>query len=1391
MLTAKWNKKILSFIVASALLFTILPLPAPAYAASAPQTESVDIVNPGFEEVDSSTGLPIGWSRWSGSSAGFNGMTVSDSVYNGDSGKSLRLEVPVDTAYGVTSSMFPVTPGDTYTVTSSVYVESINAGVTASYVSLYIYYYKENGSFDSSTVRNLSASSLELKKWFDLSFDSEVPVTATKAQILINVNKATESVTYYDDFRVIHHIPEVNEGRPVNGSFDAPLNADSSIRGWKATPAIGDNNNYAVLSTEYYKSAPNSLKLYDNSAASTVITSSKFEVSPGNSYSLSLEGRHGTGTSPWVYWYFYDKDGKQLDKNGAIGNLYTSVASGTLGMTDTTQFKKIAPTAFTNIVAPKGAVTSAIAIQFGGGATGTSYIDDVVISEKRVLQNGDFEKASVNSSIPNWSYFASMDANQSIVLSAEHTYLDSATSVKFVDNSPASMGIISDSIDIEGGKTYGVTLKAYIVKEQLEKSGTAQVYLYFYDADGKQISATSKNTSTPTDKWTELYLEAVAPSNTATAKVMLYSGGATVGTVYYDDILFEEVAVISLPTAFGAPVSLGDATIVSKTQGAAVGNGEIYFGTNGSPAAFNAVDAFTGEVNFTQSLPGEDVVWAVTIGSDNNVYVAGTQTGNLYRYNPSQKKLDNLGKNPSNKWVWDLDASEDGKIYGSTYADGNGKAFVYDIASNTFADIGTPLPGQDYVRGGGISGDYFYAGIGTTAHLFRYNRHTLEKTEIMLPITGTSTSISNVYAYNGKLFVVYGTSLIIMNEDDHKILQTINWQSSNAFDGIISTPSPYNSDLVYFRNKNTSKLWTYNTATNEFVIAEDSLTLPNLSTKAMDWVELQDGPHAGRQVLLIMTNEINVTLYDPIDRTITTYNPQVSGVGIDIQSLETGPDGNLYMGGYQGAMSVYDTQLGEFIVQEKEPHQIEGIGFINGKAYFGIYGGAIIYEYDATKPFQMGVNPKIIHDIQSGQSRPFTFTSGEDKLFIGTIADYGILGGGLTVYDSVAGTWKEHRKGFEELSVIGLAYKDGKVYGGTSLWGGLGIEITATEAFLFEWDVAAEKMTYSGKPAIASFTPQMIGELSIGPDGNLWGIMWGQTPTSESSFALFSMNPDTKEIISSRIMNTGARASTWRPFFMRWGDDGILYTTLGRELYAFDPATLASVKLVNDYVHLMTLGPDGSIYYASGAKLMKIPVRMNGASLTASGTEVAVGEALDLNVRLSLTNGKIGNADGTLIQYTLSDPAVAEVRDGKLYGLRKGNVTVTAKVAQDTAHAETNSIQVSVNPASVFHIAEMKFTDWNNNVITELQPNSIVQARVSVSNNRDTAQEAVLIVALYDNLGQMVNVSLLSREFAAGAEDTIQAGFRLPDEVDGYTIRAMVWDNVYDMQPLAPALSLE
>ncbi|QGS69540.1 hypothetical protein CV093_18495 [Oceanobacillus sp. 143] len=148
-------------------------------------------------------------------------------------------------------------------------------------------------------------------------------------------------------------------------------------------------------------------------------------------------------------------------------------------------------------------------------------------------------------------------------------------------------------------------------------------------------------------------------------------------------------------------------------------------------------------------------------------------------------------------------------------------------------------------------------------------------------------------------------------------------------------------------------------------------------------------------------------------------------------------------------------------MHERDPHQIEGIGFLNGDVYLGTYGGARIYKYNPEIPFDYsggkeGDNPEMVYDIGDDQSRPFAFASGNDQLFIGTIADYGRLGGALTIYDSPTNQWRTIQNIIENQSIIGLAYQDGILFGGSSISGGLGIEPSETEAKMFSYNTSTE-----------------------------------------------------------------------------------------------------------------------------------------------------------------------------------------------------------------------------------------------------------------------------------------------------------------------------------------------
>ncbi|MFF2959824.1 hypothetical protein ACFVT1_13090 [Streptomyces sp. NPDC057963] len=195
-------------------------------------------------------------------------------------------------------------------------------------------------------------------------------------------------------------------------------------------------------------------------------------------------------------------------------------------------------------------------------------------------------------------------------------------------------------------------------------------------------------------------------------------------------------------------------------------------------------------------------------------------------------------------------------------------------------------------------------------------------------------------------------------------------------------------------------------------------------------------------------------------------------------------------------------------------------------------------------------------------------------------------------------------------SVAGPAQRGGRIYGSTTVYGGLGTDATESEAKMFVWDVAGERKVKEftlDLPGLDS--PKMISGLSFGRDGLLWGAADG---------FLFAMDPDTLQVVSYKnvypeVKNYGM----WRPVYLRWGADGLLYTTLASKLTVVDPKTMDHVTL-GDYdeeVAFMTPARDAdgheNIYFlgkTAESRLRMLPVRHGLADAVAvdnAGFEVA------------------------------------------------------------------------------------------------------------------------------------------------------------------------------------------
>jgi hypothetical protein len=381
----------------------------------------------------------------------------------------------------------------------------------------------------------------------------------------------------------------------------------------------------------------------------------------------------------------------------------------------------------------------------------------------------------------------------------------------------------------------------------------------------------------------------------------------------------------------------------------------------------------------------------------------------------------------------------------------------------------------------------------------------------------------------------------------------------------------------------------------------------------------------------------------------------IEGQPVDIRVMEKGPDGAIYMSGYPGGTGAkYDPATGT--LTHFNLVQAEGMVALGDQMYFGTYPGAELYVMNVYE----GTNVTKLFSVGNGEDRPFILTTGEGKLFMGTIPTYGQLGGGLTIYDPETGDRETFHHVIHHQSIVGLAYRNGKLYGSTTVDGGEGIDPSETAAKMFVWDLAANQKTAEFVPELpgALTVPDMISGLTFGPDGLLWGAADG---------IIFAMNPDTFEIVKSKVVYPGVSFyGKWQPVYSRWGNDGLLYSTIAGRLTIIDPETLEHIELANTPV--MALGDDGHIYYRTGGTGMaKIEVS-NGWTVSPISIPVMVNNS---GFEVPVEDGRI---PGWTLQY-LSASATYEVSSERAF---TGNYSL--KLA-DPSQTDTVSLLSDPIPA--------------------------------------------------------------------------------------------------------------
>jgi hypothetical protein len=108
-----------------------------------------------------------------------------------------------------------------------------------------------------------------------------------------------------------------------------------------------------------------------------------------------------------------------------------------------------------------------------------------------------------------------------------------------------------------------------------------------------------------------------------------------------------------------------------------------------------------------------------------------------------------------------------------------------------------------------------------------------------------------------------------------------------------------------------------------------------------------------------------------------------------------------------------------------------------------------------------------------------------------------------------------------------------------------------------------------------------------------------------------------------------------------------------------------------------------------------------------------------------------------------------------------------------------------------YAIENISFTDFAGNAVTHLTGSGDILVKATVRNQAKSSQDVTLIVALYNADNTMKNYSLVKWNSKNGLEQTLQAGFHLPDDVQGHKVKVFVWNNTTDMKPFSNVEILE
>ncbi|WP_211588517.1 PQQ-binding-like beta-propeller repeat protein [Allorhizocola rhizosphaerae] len=630
-------------------------------------------------------------------------------------------------------------------------------------------------------------------------------------------------------------------------------------------------------------------------------------------------------------------------------------------------------------------------------------------------------------------------------------------------------------------------------------------------------------------------------------------------------------------------VPLQDVLLVGGTVAPGPGGRTVLWSaSSGAPAHLNAVDPATGEAIARLDLPGAGGSWAVDSAPDGSVYVGTYGGSKLFRWTAATGVVD-LGKPiASETFVWDVATDEQSIVYGGTSP--NGKLFSYNPGTGQYRDYGQLSPGHQYVRSLAVYQGKIYAGTNPPAKMFEVDIATGAKRQLPDPPGRDVTAdwVYDVDIVGDHLYVRYGTAF----PNPLFVYDLVTGQWIDRIDNVhgLEVPPADEQGRVYLIR--SGELIRYDPGDG----SETGTGMPFIgrvaNSRGIGWAELGLPDYPGRSIVGLLWRGM-MFRYNPTTGARSFVPTTIAGEPIDITALAEGPDGRVYAGGFLngGFAAVHpDTGRTEEFHTFSQSEDMLGHG---GRLYIGAYPDARVYSYDPTKPWNSSEyspspepvpdqNPLRLFDLKPElQIRPRALVGAGNLLAVGTMPDLGHLGGVLAIWDTTTGALiSKTRHVVTDQSIVSLAYRDGVIYGGTSIYSGQSATLpTQPEAKVFAWSVAEGRKLWEMVPAPGKPT---IPALTFDGQGRLWGIAGGE---------VFAVDTASRQV-TVRHTYSGSTSGSGQLAYN--AVDEMLYGVLtGNEVFRLDLASGQKHVLRSGAATHLAVHSNGDVYFSSGSQLFR------------------------------------------------------------------------------------------------------------------------------------------------------------------------------------------------------------